>query len=95
MDFMLLLFLYLPSIIMVSSILIFPIMFIKILSSYRKKNDFNTKKIIIKIIILISLAFFSFVFYFLAFLTNTIVFYLSVILLIIYLITSIIFIIRR
>lgn len=94
MDFMLLLFLYLPSIIMVSSILIFPIMFIKILSSYRKKNDFNTKKIIIKIIILISLAFFSFVFYFLAFLTNTIVFYLSVILLIIYLITSIIFIIR-
>ena len=44
MDFMLLLFLYLPSIIMVSSILIFPIMFIKILSSYRKKNDFNTKK---------------------------------------------------
>ena len=42
MDFMLLLFLYLPSIIMVSSILIFPIMFIKILSSYRKKNDFNT-----------------------------------------------------
>ena len=94
MDFMLLLFLYLPSIIMVSSILIFPIMFIKILSSYRKKNDFNTKKIIIKIIILISLAFFSFVFYFLAFLNNTIVFYLSVILLIIYLITSIIFIIR-
>ena len=94
MDFMLLLFLYLPSIIMVSSILIFPIMVIKILSSYRKKNDFNTKKIIIKIIILISLAFFSFVFYFLAFLTNTIVFYLSVILLIIYLITSIIFIIR-
>ena len=94
MDFMLLLFLYLPSIIMVSSILIFPIMFIKILSSYRKKNDFNTKKIITKIIILISLAFFSFVFYFLAFLNNTIVFYLSVILLIIYLITSIIFIIR-
>ena len=94
MDFMLLLFLYLPSIIMVSSILIFPIMFIKILSSYRKKNDLNTKKIIIKIIILISLAFFSFVFYFLAFITNTIVFYLSVILLIIYLITSIIFIIR-
>ena len=44
MDFMFLLFLYLPSIIMVSSILIFPIMFIKILSSYRKKNDFNTKK---------------------------------------------------
>lgn len=94
MDFMLLLFLYLPSIIMVSSILIFPIMFIKILSSYRKKNDLNTKKIIIKIIILISLAFFSFIFYFLAFLTNSIVFYLSVILLIIYLITSIIFIIR-
>lgn len=94
MDFMLLLFLYLPSIIMVSSILIFPIMFIKILSSYRKKNDFNTKKIIAKIIILISLAFFSFIFYFLAFLTNSIVFYLSVILLIIYLITSIIFIIR-
>ena len=93
MDFMLLLFLYLPSIIMVSSILIFPIMFIKILSSYRKKNDFNTKKIIAKIIILISLAFFSFIFYFLAFLTNSIVFYLSVILLIIYLITSIIFII--
>lgn len=94
MDFMLLLFLYLPSIIMVSYILIFPIMFIKILSSYRKKNDFNTKKIIAKIIILISLAFFSFIFYFLAFLTNSIVFYLSVILLIIYLITSIIFIIR-
>ena len=94
MDFMLLLFLYLPSIIMVSSILIFPIMFIKILSSYRKKNDLNTKKIITKIIILISLAFFSFIFYFLAFLTNSIVFYLSVILLIIYLITSIIFIIR-
>ena len=94
MDFMFLLFLYLPSIIMVSSILIFPIMFIKILSSYRKKNDLNTKKIIIKIIILISLAFFSFIFYFLAFLTNSIVFYLSVILLIIYLITSIIFIIR-
>lgn len=94
MDFMLLLFLYLPSIIMVSSILIFPIMFINVLSSYRKKNDFNTKKIIIKIIILISLAFFSFIFYFLAFLTNSIVFYLSVILLIIYLITSIIFIIR-
>ena len=94
MDFMFLLFLYLPSIIMVSSILIFPIMFIKILSSYRKKNDFNTKKIIAKIIILISLAFFSFIFYFLAFLTNSIVFYLSVILLIIYLITSIIFIIR-
>ena len=94
MDFMFLLFLYLPSIIIVSSILIFPIMFIKILSSYRKKNDFNTKKIIAKIIILISLAFFSFIFYFLAFLTNSIVFYLSVILLIIYLITSIIFIIR-
>lgn len=94
MDFMFLLFLYLPSIIIVSSILIFPIMFIKILSSYRKKNDLNTKKIIIKIIILISLAFFSFIFYFLAFLTNSIVFYLSVILLIIYLITSIIFIIR-
>lgn len=94
MDFMLLLFLYLPSIIMVSYILIFPIMFIKILSSYRKKNDFNTKKIIAKIIILISLAFFSFIFYFLAFLINSIVFYLSVILLIIYLITSIIFIIR-
>ena len=94
MDFMFLLFLYLPSIIIVSSILIFPIMFIKILSSYRKKNDFNTKKIIAKIIILISLAFFSFIFYFLAFLTNSIVFYLPVILLIIYLITSIIFIIR-
>lgn len=94
MDFMFLLFLYLPSIIIVSSILIFPIMFIKILSSYRKKNDLNTKKIITKIIILISLAFFSFIFYFLAFLTNSIVFYLSVILLIIYLITSIIFIIR-
>ena len=94
MDFMFLLFLYLPSIIIFSSILIFPIMFIKILSSYRKKNDLNTKKIITKIIILISLAFFSFIFYFLAFLTNSIVFYLSVILLIIYLITSIIFIIR-
>ena len=94
MDFMFLLFLYLPSIIIFSSILIFPIMFIKILSSYRKENDLNTKKIITKIIILISLAFFSFVFYFLAFLTNTIVFYLAVILLIIYLITSIIFIIR-
>lgn len=62
MDFMFLLFLYLPSIIIVSSILIFPIMFIKILSSYRKKNDLNTKKIITKIIILISLAFFSFIF---------------------------------
>ena len=95
MDFMFLLFLYLPSIIIVSSILIFPIMFIKILSSYRKKNDLNTKKIITKIIILISLAFFSFIFYFLAFLTNSIVFYLSVILLIIYLITSIIFIILQ
>ena len=51
MDFMFLLFLYLPSIIIFSSILIFPIMFIKILSSYRKENDLNTKKIITKIII--------------------------------------------
>lgn len=95
MDFnvlLFMLFLYFPLIIY-SSIIIFLVMSIMLFNSYRKKNDLNTRKIITKIIILIALAFFSYIFYFLSFLTNTICFYVSIILLIIYLITSIIFII--